>query len=173
MEITRPEKVRQYFRELGTHLHKAVRIDVGGAIALIMPGLLSRRTEDIDVVDEVPRDLREQHAVLHDLEERYDLELAHFQRHYLPMKWEDRLHFLDSFGPLKVYLVDAHDVFLSKLSSIRTKDLDDLRAVYPLLDKAKLVRLLEEAMKSVLASEELRQRCQRNWYIVFGEQLPA
>src|SRR5947209_617355 len=92
-----------------------------------MPGYLSRPTEDIDVVDEVPKELREQHALLSELKDRYGLELAHFQQHYLPMRWQDRLHYFDTFGELTVYLVDVYDVALSKLFSIRTKGFDDLK----------------------------------------------
>jgi hypothetical protein len=172
VEITRPEHVRQYLRELGLSVHKSLRMDVGGAIALIMPGHLSRRTEDVDVVNEVPSELRSQHQLLADLKQRYRLELAHFQSHYLPMGWEQRLHFLDYFGQLTVYLVDAYDVFLSKLFSIRTKDLDDLRFVAPQLDKDTLVRKLKDTTASMLASESLRARAEKNWYILYGESLP-
>lgn len=173
VEITRPETIRQFLRELGWHVHKPTRIDVGGSIALIMKDFLARRTEDMDVVDEVPADLRNQHKLLHELKERYGLELAHFQRHYLPKGWENRLHYLDAFGALRVYLVDAHDVFLSKLFSKRTKDLDDLRFVSRHLDKAVLARKLTENCSALLSEQDLRQYAEKNWYIVYGEPLPA
>jgi hypothetical protein len=127
----------------------------------------------MDVVDEVPADLRNQHKLLHELKERYGLELAHFQRHYLPKGWEIRLHYLDAFGALRVYLVDAHDVFLSKLFSKRTKDLDDLRFVSRHLDKAVLTRKLTENCSALLSEQDLRQYAEKNWYIVYGEPLPA
>jgi Nucleotidyltransferase of unknown function (DUF6036) len=173
MEPTKPETVREFLRELSLTVHEPLRMCVGGSIALIMPGYLSRRTQDLDVVDEVPQALRSQHQLLHRLQQRYRLELAHFQSHYLPMGWEGRLHFLDFFGRVSVYLVDVYDVFLSKLYSIREKDRDDLRAVAPQLDKDTLVRKLKETTGSMLASAELRQRAEQNWYILYGESLPS
>jgi hypothetical protein len=173
METTRPERVREWFRELGMHLHRPLRLYVGGSIALIMPGYLSRATEDIDVVDEVPAELRSQRELLDQLTARFDLHLAHFQSRYLPMGWQERAHSLDSFGPLQVYLVDVYDVFLSKLFSIRTKDRDDLRMLKPQLDKEILIRRLTETTTSMLAAAPLRQRAADNWYILYGEPLPT
>jgi hypothetical protein len=173
MEKTDPEQIRQFLRELGVKVRQPLRMEVGGSVALIMPGYISRPTDDIDVVDEVPAELRAEHALLHDLESRYGLSLTHFQRHYLPMGWEQRLHFLDSFGQLQVYLVDAADVFLSKLFSIRTKDLDDLRATASQLDKDILARRLQQDCSSMLAAPDLRQRAEQNWYVIYGEPLPS
>ena len=173
METTRPEQVREFFRELGMHLHRPVRLYIGGSIALILPGYLSRPTEDVDVVDEVPAELRSQRELLNDLEKRFALQLAHFQSHYLPMGWQQRVHSLESFGSLQVYLVDVYDVFLSKLFSIRTKDRDDLRMLKPQLDKETLARRLKETTGSMLAAPPLRQRAADNWYILYGEPLPT
>ena len=47
MEKTEPETIRQYLRELGTHLNHPARLLVGGAAALILPGRISRATDDI------------------------------------------------------------------------------------------------------------------------------
>jgi Nucleotidyltransferase of unknown function (DUF6036) len=173
MEITRPEQVREFFRELGMHVHRPLSLYIGGSIALIIPGYLSRPTEDIDVVDEVPAELRSQRELLKQLEERFALQLTHFQSHYLPMGWQQRVHSLESFGQLQVYLVDVYDVFLSKLFSIRTKDRDDLRRLKPRLDKENLVRRLQETTGSMLATPPLRQRAADNWYILYGEALPT
>lgn len=172
MKKTEPEQIRQYLRDLGTRVRRPLRIDVGGSVALIMPGYLSRATDDIDVVDEVPGELRAEHALLHELEGRYGLGLAHFQRHFLPMGWEQRLHYLDTFGQLQVYLVDAADVFLSKLFSIRSKDLDDLRMTAPQLEKESLAQRLKQSCLSLLAAPDLRQQAEQNWYVVYGEPLP-
>lgn len=173
MDITRPETIEQFLRELSTHVQKPLRLDVGGSASLILQGKLSRKTEDVDVVDEVPAVLRTQYALLRDLQLRYGLELAHFQRHYLPMQWERRVHSLPAFGRMQVFLVDVYDVFLSKLTSIRTKDLDDLRVLHPQLDKETLTQLLKDTMQSTLAAPELRGRAEKNWFILYGESLPA
>ncbi len=73
---------------------------------------------------------------------------------------------------MDVYLVDPIDIFLGKLTSIRTKDLDDLRVLAPQLDKPTIVQRLKDSMKSALASESLKERAQHNWYIIYGEELP-
>jgi hypothetical protein len=173
MEKTNPEEVKQYLRELGLLLHRPVQVYVGGAVALILPTYISRRTEDVDIVDEVPAELRSLHQPLAQLKKRYGLSLTHFQSHYLPHGWEQRLHSQEPFGQLRVFLVDAYDVFLSKLTSKREKDLDDLREVAPHLDKETLVHRLKETMTSLLAEPDARQRAEHNWYILYGEALPS
>jgi hypothetical protein len=173
MDVTRPETIEQFLRELSTHVRRSLRLDIGGSAALILRGHLSKKTEDIDVVDEVPAEFRSQHQLLSELQEKYGLELAHFQRHYLPMGWEQRLHSLPPFGRMQVYLVDLYDVFLRKLFSARTKDQGDLRVLHPQLDKEILVRKLKETTQSMLAAPGLREKAEKNWYILYGEPLPS
>jgi hypothetical protein len=173
VEPTKPETVQQLFRELGQSLHERVKVYVGGSAALIIPGYLSRQTQDVDIVDELPTEIRSQHKLLDALQQRYRLQIAHFQSHYLPSGWQNRAHFLDSFGLLTVYLVDAADIFMSKLFSNRTKDLDDLRALAPQLERDALVKRFRDTTASMLASESLRQCAEKNWYIVYGEPLPT
>ncbi len=173
MDTLKPETIKQFLRELSQHIRRPVRLEIGGSVALMLPGLLERKTEDVDIVDEVPAEVRTQHKLLADLRSRYSLEPAHFQQHYLPSGWKDRLHYFDTFGEMRIYLVDPYDVLLSKLFSIRTKDLDDLRAVVPQLEKETLVRRLKENTQSALAAPDLRQRAEKNWYILFGEALPT
>lgn len=172
MEKTDPEIVRQMLRELSRRVRKPLRMFIGGSIALIVPGLLARATGDIDVVDEVPEPLRNEHELLDDLKQRYKLELTHFQQHYLPSGWADRLHHHDTYGDLQIFFVDPVDVFLSKLTSIRTKDLDDLRVLAPQFDKAVIVQRLKDTMQAKLASPDLLERAKNNWFILFGEDLP-
>jgi hypothetical protein len=174
MEKTEPDKVHDLFRELGRRLRlrHPLRLAVGGSIALILPGYLARATEDIDVVNELPAEIRSQHALLDELEKRYGLKLAHFQSHYLPSGWDKRLHYLDRFDDLQVSLVDVYDVFLSKLFSIRSKDLDDMRLLRPQLDKETLVQRFRDTCAAMVAAEGLRTRAVDNWYILYGEPLP-
>jgi hypothetical protein len=173
MDVIKPEVVRQFFREVGQALRKPVQIQVGGAIALIMRDMLSRRTEDVYVVDEVPESIRSQHNLLAELKKCYFLEFGHFQSHYLGPGWQNRLQFLDTFGELRVYLVDPYDVFLSKLFSIRRKDMDDMSKLSVQLEKETLIRRLRETKASALADQSLRERAEKNWHILFGENLPA
>jgi hypothetical protein len=174
MKKTDPEDIRTLFRELGQRLRlrKPLTVHIAGSVALLLRDLLSRSTEDIDFINEVPAEIRSEHRLLDELKGRYGLALGHVQSHYFPSGWESRARYLDTFGDLRVYLVDAIDVFLSKLCSARTKDLDDLRMLVPQLDKDTLTRRLKETTAGLYAPEDLRKRAADNWYILYGEPLP-
>lgn len=172
MDRTEPEIVKQYLRELGSQLNQPVTLHVGGSIALILSGVLTRATADIDVVDEVPAVVREKRDLLEDLQRRYHLLLTHFQSHYLPSGWEDRLHFAGTFGSLQIYTVDIYDVFLGKLFSKRSKDLDDLRSIKPHIDQKRMASHLRSHAQAFFADAALRENANHNWYVVFGETLP-
>jgi hypothetical protein len=172
MEPTLSETIGQYLRDLGSRIHRPARIAIGGAGALILHGCLSRSTEDVDVVDELPAEVRSLHSVLDDLERLYGLHLAHFQSHFLPSGWENRLHTLGSFGALQVALVDPLDVFLSKLFSARDKDLADLRQLLPSFDRQILARHLRDNCVGLLNEPSLRHNAERNWYVLTGEAVP-
>ena len=101
---------------------------------MILNGYLQRATEDIDIVDELPANLRTQYQFLQELEAQYGLQLTHFQSHYLPAGWEQRLQLVGTFGMLEVLAVDGYDAFIAKLFSDRRKDKEDLRAILPHLD---------------------------------------
>jgi hypothetical protein len=172
VDKTDPETVREFLRDLGTHLSQSIELRVGGAVALILSGYLARSTTDFDIADEVPLELRGQHQLLNQLAQRYGLQLTHFQSHFLPAGWENRLHSHRSFGNLRVLLVDVRDLFVRNLFSSRAKDLDDLRALAPLLDKAALVDRLQASAASLLQDATLRPVAEKNWYILYGEPLP-
>lgn len=172
MEQTQPEDVQEYFRALAAKLRPRVRLVVGGSIALIVEGFLRRGTEDIDVVNEVPPEIRNQYAVLEELQRRYGLQLAHFASHYLPEGWEERLHSLGSFGGMEVFLVDVYDVFLSKLFSAREKDLDDLKELKPQLEKETIEQRLQSATHGLRADPALLHHAEQNWFILYGESFP-
>src|SRR5579862_4896206 len=87
IEPTRAELVHRIFREIGQELRHPTKIEVGGSIALILSGAISRVTEDIDVVNELPAELRSMHKLLDQIAESYSLRLTHFQSHYLPTGW--------------------------------------------------------------------------------------
>lgn len=173
MEPTRPEDILEYFRDLGRRLPHPTSMAIGGSAVLIVGGNLSRATDDIDVVDEVPAALRADHELLAGLARRYGLHLTHFQSHYLPTGWRERLRLLDRFGRLDVKLVDVYDVTLSKLFSHRDKDLDDLRVLARQLDKETLVRRLIKTTAAFRADARLAEAAEGNWYVLFGEPLPS
>ena len=173
MDSTKPDQILQFLRELGTHVRQDASLYVGGSAALILAGTLERHTEDIDVVDELPAEVRTEHALLEGLAGRYGLQLAHFQSHYLPSGWETRVKSLGAFGRLQVFLIDPGDIFLSKLFSVREKDRDDLRFLAPQIDKPELTNRLWADASALAAEPRLRQAAATNWYVVFGEPLPV
>lgn len=140
---------------------------------MILPGLLARRTEDIDIVNEVPAELRSEVHLLETLAQRYGLILTHFQSHYLPQGWLQRVHSQESFGQLQVFLIDPYDIFLSKLFSARLKDRDDLRVLARQLDKSIIIRRFHDTAQALLATPGLHEKAEQNWYVLYGEVLPT
>ncbi len=173
MESVRVETIEAFFRELGLSLHERVRLEVGGSCGLMLANLIRRRTDDIDAVDEVPAAVRNQHGLLDSLATRYGLRLAHFQSHYLPDGWRGRLRSFGVYGLLEVFLVDSADILVGKLFSNRDKDLDDLRLIVPAIGRAALESRLISAGKSLASEIKFRQNAERNWYILFGTDLPG
>lgn len=173
MDETAPEDVRGCLRELGQALHKPLQVQIGGSVALILQDYLSRKTEDIDFINEVPAELRSRQRLLDDLQRRYGLHMGRVQSQDYPSGFQDRAHSLPPFGRLHVYLLDVYDVFLGKLFSKREQDLDDLRAVAPLLDKETVVQRLRDTAQAFLKDQFLRPYAEHNWYILFGDPLPT
>ena len=166
-----PVFLRQFLRELGTRISRPTTVTMGGAASLVLQGLISRATEDIDLVDEVPVEIREEHQVLAELSSRYGLRVAHFQSHYLPERWQTRTADFGTFGKIQLRLVDPHDIIAGKVYSPRSKDLDDFRLLAPNLDKQRLRELVIKELSSLWSSDETRQRAMQNWYVVYGEDL--
>lgn len=173
VDVTKAETIVQFLRELSRNVHQPTRLEIGGSAALILQNLLSRKTDDVDVVDEVPTEIRMQYKLLEELTHRYSLSITHFQQHYLPAGWATRLQYLNTYGSLTIYLVDAYDVILSKLFSLRTKDLDDIRFVIGGLSKDTFAQRLKDTAQVLLTASDSRPNAERNWYILFGEALPA
>lgn len=161
--------IEQYLREMGLQISVMSRIVIGGSSALILQGLLNRNTEAIDLVDEVPEVLRNLHDWRSSAKQRYGLYLAHFQSHYLPRGWEKRLHSVGGFGRLEIFLVDPIDIFVGKLFSRRTKDLDDLRELSGQLERSRIDTRLVNAV-GLLADAQARSQAEYNYYIVYGEE---
>jgi hypothetical protein len=172
VEKTHPEAIRSLLEELGQRIRRPVRLKIGGSAALILPGLVSRHTEDIDVVDEVPAEVRTQYALLDEFKQRYGLLVTHFGSHYLPTGWDGRLHYFGDFGDMQVYLVDVLDIFVGKLFSKRAKDLDDLRVLAPQLDKAAITQHVKDTTAALQKDPNLLSLAQKSWQIVFGEAIP-
>ena len=173
MESLDPKKILRFLRELGEASDKPFALYVGGSCALILAGHLRRGTEDIDIVDEIPSFARKDHALLHRLADEFDLKLSHFQSHFLPRTWKERLHSLGSFGNAQVYLVDVYDIFVGKLFSKRVKDFKDLQVLEPHLNREVLADRIRYHAAPLADDARMREAAEHNWYVLFGEALPA
>ena len=173
VDAIKPQKVLEFLRELSTHVGTPTRIEIGGAVALILAGRLSRATEDIDVVDEVPAAIRSQHQLLDSFAKRFGFKLTHFQSHYLPNGWQNRLHSVGVFGKLQVFAVDEYDVFAGKLFSSRDKDRDDLRELVDKLDRALLTQHVAQNTADLRSEPKSAAAAEKNWFVLFGESLPV
>ncbi len=173
MEKTEPETIQQYLRSLGYELRDVIRINVAGGCALILPGYVSRFTEDIDIVGEVPESIRTKYQLLDELEKLHGLHIGHVQEHYFPRGWRDRVHSFAVYNQLQVSLVDVYDVFLSKLFSNRDKDMGDLATLLPQLDREVIVLRFRDTCQDFLTAPRLKEMAVKNWYVLTGEDLPS
>jgi hypothetical protein len=173
MDRTTPEQIRNYLERLGQKFRKKTVIEIAGSCALILIDLLDRGTEDIDIVDEVPKEIRDRPDITDELQGLFFLHLGHVQRHYFPAGWQERTHFFDRYDRLTVRLVDKHDVFLSKLFSARVKDKIDLRELVDKVTKETLVDLLKRCCGGFLSDERLKQLATDNWHLLYKEDLPS
>ncbi|MBI3411416.1 MAG: hypothetical protein HY040_24070 [Planctomycetes bacterium] len=164
-------EIEQIFELLGRGIHDRIEVTVAGSIPTLVEGLTHRPTDDIDVVNEVPAEIREQRKLLRQIEDRFGLRLGHVQEHYLPRNWKEHRRFLGDFGGIRVYLADVYDVFVSKLSSKQERHKDDLRVMAPQLDKAKAKKRLLGDGKAFLENEKERAVIEENWRFVFRQPL--
>ena len=169
---TRPENIRSFLTEIAQACRSPCRIDVGGSSALILRDLLDRFTEDVDAVDEVPAPIRQAYDLVDRLVSRYNLRLTHFQSHYLPDGWQRRVESFGTLGQLSVFLVDPIDIAVGKLFSRREKDLDDVRALRPLLDWATIEARLRSSAGPLRADARSLEAAEHNWYVLTGDPLP-
>ena len=164
-------EIQQVFDLLGRGIHDRIEVYVAGSIPTLIKGLTARPTTDIDLVNEVPLEIRRQKAVLKQIDASFGLSLGHVQSHYLPANWQDRRHFLGDFGSLRVYLVDEYDIFVSKLSSKKEKHIDDLRVLARQLDKDKAKSRLLGDGRPFIDNPFLRPRIEKNWQFIYQEPL--
>jgi hypothetical protein len=169
VDATNPDSLLQMLRELGTQTSAPSSLTIGGSLALMLDSLIVRATDDADIVDEIPAPLRHEHALLDALANRYGLKLTHFQSHYLPDGWSQRIRSLGRFGKIDAFVVDSLDVLVGKLFSKRTKDLDDVRVAWSLIDQPSFRDRLARATGSFRSDPDLVASARRNWYILTGE----
>ena len=160
-------EIRQIFDLLGRGIRGPIDVYIAGSIPTLIKGLTARPTTDIDFVDEVPAELRNQRAVLRRIEVEFGLTLGHVQSHYLPVHWQDRRQWLGDFGGLRVYVVDEYDIFVRKLSSKKKKHQDDLRVLASKLDKDIARNRLLVDGRAFLEDPSSRSQIDENWQFIF------
>jgi hypothetical protein len=164
-------QLSQIFDLLGRGIHGRVEIHIAGSVPTLIKGLTARPTDDIDLVDEVPAEIRRQRDVLQQIETEFGLKLGHVQSHYLPARWRERRRWLGDFGGLRVYLLDEYDIFVSKLSSKQKKHQLDLRVLALKLDKDTARHRLLGDGRAFLGDPKLRPQIEENWRFIFQEPL--
>jgi hypothetical protein len=164
-------RIGRIFELLGRGIHGRVEVHIAGSIPTLIKGLTARPTGDIDLVDEIPAEIRNQRAVLQKIETDFGLKLTHVQSHYLPAHWQDRRQWLGDFGGLRVYVVDEYDIFVSKLSSAKEKHQSDLGVLALALDRETARRRLLADGKAFLDDPELRPQILENWRFIFQQPL--
>jgi hypothetical protein len=165
-------EIRQIFSMLGQGVRDRIEVYIAGSIPTMIQGLTVRPTDDIDIVNEVPAEIRKQTEILKKIRSEYGLTLGHVQSHYLPANWHQRRRSLGDFGGLHVYLVDVVDIFVSKLSSKHEKHKQDLRVLAKSLDKEDIKGRLFGDGKPFLDDPFLRPQIESNWQFVFQEPFP-
>jgi hypothetical protein len=163
--------LKQVLQLLGAAIHGRVEIDIAGSVSTLVLGLTARPTDDIDLVNEVPAEIRRQRATLQKIKTEYGLNLGHVQAHYLPANWQQRRRSLGDFGGLRAYLVDPADIFVSKLSSKQEKHIQDLRVMAKALDKTSLRRRLLEDGRAFVEDPYMKGQIETNWQFIFQEAL--
>jgi hypothetical protein len=166
-------RLGRIFDLLGRGIHGRVEIHVAGSIPTLVKGLTVRPTGDIDLVDEVPEEIRRQRDVLNRIETQFGLILGHVQSHYLPAHWRDRRKWFGDFGGLRVYFLDEYDIFVSKLASKKEKHQSDLGVLALELDRNTARQRLLTDGRAFLVDERLRPQIEENWRFIFQEPLFA
>ncbi len=173
MASIKSELIERIFEMLGQGVHERVEVHIAGSVPTLIKGFTFRPTQDIDFVNEVPAEIRKQKDVLKKIDEAYGLSLGHVQSHYLPANWKNRRHYFGDFGGLRVYMVDAYDIFVSKLSSKQPKHRQDLEVMAQNLDKEKIKQRLLEDGRIFLTTPFISAQIEENWRFIFREPLSA
>jgi hypothetical protein len=163
--------IEQALEILGRQIHERVEVNIARSVPTLIAGLTARPTDDIDVVNEVPAQIRRQRRVLQKIKSEYGLAFGHVRSHYLPTGWENRRQFLGDFGGIRAYLVDAIDIFVSKLSSKQDKHQQDLRVMAKALDKDWIRERLFTAGKAFVEDPRMCRQIEKNWKFIFREPL--
>lgn len=168
--VTTRDNILGFLRELSLNLTVETKIVIGGSSSLILDYLLQRATQDVDLVDEIPKALRDLRSEMARAEGIYHLHLAHFQSHYLPDGWETRLVSLPRLRKLEVWRVSSLDVYVGKLFSRREKDVRDLVALQSTFPQALVEQHIGHYCTRLREDPALSAQLEDNWYVLYGAE---
>lgn len=147
------ETLRQFDRAVALEYPDCVfeLVIVGGG-ALVLLGVLSRPTDDVDAI-RFPKEL-------HPLMEAFGLNgrVIHYETHF-PYYFEDRLVSVEfPFRAIRCYTASLEDLVVSKLYSNRDTDASDVREadVLAALDWNRLASAVKEAELSKIGDSSYR-----------------
>jgi hypothetical protein len=169
VEPVTPEQILRMLRDASRRVRRPARINVGGSCALILSRWITRPTDDVDVVNELPDVLRSDYELIDSLAARHKLRLTHFASHYLPDGWENRVVPAAMFNQLDVRVVDPTDVLTGKFFSRREKDYRDILASERHVSKDVLRERMEHNTSSFRTVNRLLWQGRDNWYAFSGE----
>jgi hypothetical protein len=142
-----PQPWHDFFVEVGTRLSQPVELHCLGGFAAVACYELPRSMSDVDYVDVVPPDARSEIENLAGVESgiatRFRVYIHSVGVVTLPDNYQERLIGLcpGLFGKLGVFVLEAHDLALSKLERNNPKDREDVKCL------AKTVPLKADVLK--------------------------
>ena len=132
-----PERILQPWRsfllELDAALDQSVTLICLGGFAVTLYYGLDRPTGDIDVCEIVPREALRQVLALagenSELHQRYGVHLQIARVSQLPNDYEERVLevFPSAFERLRLFVLEAHDLALSKIERNADLDIEDVK----------------------------------------------
>ncbi len=165
-----PNQLLGYLRELGRRLREPASITIAGSAVLILRAIVVRPTSDIDVIDELPRAIREEHELLKELEFETEVHLGHTASHYMPSGYQGRTTEYAHFDRLSIRMVDTIDLLVGKLFSMRPKDFRDVRDAWDNIDQAAFRDRLARCTHGLREVPRVGEKAKDNWYILTGEK---
>ncbi len=169
---TQKKTLENVLRLIDEAMRDELQIYIAGSGALLLQDSMRWNTEDIDIVNEVPSVIRNNHALLENIAARYQIQIGHVQSHYLPEGWETRANSFGDFRKLIVFVVDPLDIFIGKLFSKRMKDQLHLDQLVKQFDRDSIHARFVESAHKLMSDEFSRPNAEKNWYVLFGEKLP-
>jgi len=145
-EVTTPDTISIFMRELGRRVRGAARVYFTGGATAVMHGW-RESTVDIDV--RFSPELDELYRALPELKEKLNvnLELASPPDFIPPLPgWEDRSIYIGREGKLDFYHFDPYSQALAKIERGHEQDLSDVRSMIGegLVDPKRLLTLFDE-----------------------------